>query len=389
MATNEDKDKLFQKAIENINKSLMGGKNKSESEDNIISIFGDRPTNVETISTGSLVLDSISGGGFPKGRVIEVFGPAGSGKTSIALTALGNVQAEGKRAAFIDLENALDPSYATKLGVNMKELAFSQPETAEQALELVIRLADHQIVDMIVVDSVAALVPKAEIEGTMNEQTIGLVARLLGRALRKLVGIANKSGTTIVFINQTREKVGVMYGNPEVTTGGKALEFYCSQRIRVARAGTVTEGGEAIGAEVKLKVVKNKIAPPFKEGKTVLTHNRGINMAAELAEVGPDIGAIAKPTIRAWVDPSTPDSATGEKYDPKTNKGGYKFATSKADAVTALEKDSDLFGRIAERMFGILSGDDFYKIEKEESEESSDDTENVDTETGEIFDKED
>lgn len=381
MATNEDKDKLFQKAIENINQSLKGGKNKSASEDNIIGIFGDRPTNIETISTGSLVLDSISGGGFPKGRVIEVFGPSGSGKTSIALTALGNVQAEGKRAAFIDLEHALDPSYATKLGVNMKELAFSQPETAEQALELVIRLADSEIVDMIVIDSVAALVPRAEIEGTMDEQTIGLVARLLGRALRKLVGIANKSGTTIVFINQVREKVGVMYGNPETTTGGKALEFYCSQRIRVARAGVVSENGEVIGNEVRLKIVKNKIAPPFKEGKTVLTYNKGINMAAELAEVGPEIGAIAKPTTRAWVDPTIADPETGEKYDPETKKGGYKFATSKAEAVAALGEDPELFDRIAERLFAILAGDDFtYRVDNNKEEK-------VNTETGEILDK--
>lgn len=379
MATKSDKDKAFQKAIENINNSFSD-KHRT-GKDDVVSVFGDRNVNVPTVSSGSLVLDSILGGGFPKGRVIEIFGPAGSGKTSIALTAGGNVQREGGKLAFIDLENALDPSYSQKLGVKVEEMVFSQPQHAEQALELVIRLAESEMVDMIIIDSVSALVTKAEIEGTMEDQSIGTLARLMGRALRKLVNIASATDTTIIFINQVREKVGVLYGNPETTSGGKALEFFASQRIRVSRIGQVKENGEVVGTEIKFKVLKNKVAPPFKEKTTQLNFAEGINMATELVTVGPEYGAIHKPTRVSWVDPTI--------EDPETGKMGWKFAKSKDDAKAKLQEDPELFQRIAGRLADILNGkaeqDISFGGEDSAEGEDEDDLGNVDKETGEIF----
>lgn len=342
--TNIDKLKAFDEALKMINKQI------TSDSGTLVAKLSDRPMDVETISTGSVVLDSILGGGLPKGRVIEVFGAESSGKTSMALTAAANIQKEGGTVAFIDLENALDPKYAAKLGVKTDEMAVSQPDYAEQALELVEQLAASGVVDLIIVDSVASLVPKAELEGDMEQQTMAVVARLMSRALKKLVNTANKNKTTVIFINQIREKVGFVLGDPTVTPGGKALKFYASQRIRVSRTGQVKDGKDIIGNTVKMKIVKNKIAPPFGEGETVLTFNKGINRAAEMIEVGPLYGVIHKPNNRSYVDPFT----------------GEVFATSKADAVKALEQDSELFKKLSDALNTAIS-EDLYKEKDEES----------------------
>lgn len=385
---NISRQEAFMKAIADMDKNM---KKQYSDEESVVRIFGDSPTKVETISTGSLVLDSILGGGFPKGRIIEIFGPEASGKTSVALTAAGNVQQAGGTVAFIDLENALDPRYAKKLGVNVKDMALSQPSSAEEALDLILMMAESGAVDLIVVDSIAAMVPKAELEGTMQDQTMAALARLLSRATSKLVKPAAKNGCTVIFINQLREKVGFVMGNPEITPGGKAMKFYASQRIRVARVGSIKEGSVDIGNEVKLKVIKNKVAPPFREGKTILTFGRGINVAAELAEVGPEIGAIEKPTKVSWVDATIADPETGKMYDPETKTGGYKFAKSKADAIRAMETDPELFDRISTKMYEILSQDDF-DIEVEDNDLPGDDLTDEDAidydpETGEVIEK--
>lgn len=338
---NAEKLKIFEQAI----KSLNNRKGLLESDTGtLIAKLSDRPMNVETISTGSLVLDSILGGGIPVGRIIEIYGPEASGKTSIALTAVGNVQAEGGTAAFIDLENALDPRYAKKLGVDIDNLAVAQPDSAEQALELVEQLAASSAVDIIVVDSVAALVPKLELEGDMDQGSIGLIARLMSRSLKKLVSTANRTKTTIIFINQVRDAIGVYspMGTPQTTTGGKALKFFASQRIDIRRRQQVKgDDKEIIGNEVAFKIVKNKVAPPFGTGLTVLTFNKGINKAAEMVEVGPTYGVILKPNNRTYVEAST----------------GEVIAKSKADAVARVEEDEELYARLAAHLSEILATD--------------------------------
>lgn len=300
----------FDETIRRMNKEF-----KSELGD-VIGKLSDRPMNVEKISSGSITLDSISGGGLPKGRIIEIYGPEASGKTSIALTAVADVQRKGGTAVLIDLENAFDPRYARKLGVNIEDLAVSQPDNAEQALELVYRLSQSGVVDIIVVDSVAAMSPKAEIEADMEKQSIGLLARLMSKALRKLVKTVNSSNTCLIFINQTRESMS-MYGPSESTPGGKALKFYASMRIRVAKESKPVEGEDKkpIGVRTKLKIVKNKVAPPFGEGATVLTFNKGINTAAELIEEAPKYGVIQKPSTVTYVE-----AATGEKIGEGAGK---------------------------------------------------------------------
>src|SRR5699024_9752067 len=229
--------------------------------------LGEQPLQkIDTIPSGSLALDVALGiGGYPRGRVIEIYGPESSGKTTVALHAIAEAQRKGGQAAFIDAEHALDPIYARALGVNIEELLLSQPDTGEQALEIAEALVRSGAVDIVVVDSVAALVPKAEIEGEMGDSHVGLQARLMSQALRKLSGVINKSKTTAIFINQIREKVGVMFGNPETTPGGRALKFYSSVRLEVRRAETLKQGNEMVGNKARLKVVKNKVAPPFKQ----------------------------------------------------------------------------------------------------------------------------
>ncbi|GEN35252.1 protein RecA [Aneurinibacillus danicus] len=250
---------------------------------------------VSTVSSGSIALDIALGiGGYPRGRIIEIYGPESSGKTTVALHAIAEVQKTGGTAAFIDAEHALDPVYARKLGVNIDELLLSQPDTGEQALEIAEALVRSGAIDIIVVDSVAALVPKAEIEGEMGDSHVGLQARLMSQALRKLAGAINKSKTIAIFINQLREKVGVMFGNPETTPGGRALKFYSSVRLDVRRVETLKQGNDMVGNRTKIKVVKNKVAPPFKTSEVDIMYGEGISREGSLLDIGTELDIVNK-----------------------------------------------------------------------------------------------
>jgi recombination protein RecA len=288
MKKNEVKeDKALEEVMAEIEKQFgKGAIMRLGSEDHI---------EIETVSTGTLGLDIALGvGGFPKGRIIEVFGPESSGKTTIALQAVAEVQKLGGRAAFIDAEHALDPVYAKALGVNINELLLSQPDTGEQALEICEALVRSNAVQIVVIDSVAALVPQAEIEGEMGDSHVGLQARLMSQALRKLAGIINKTNTIAIFINQLREKVGVMFGNPETTTGGRALKFYSSVRLDVRRGEQIKQGDQVIGNRTTIKVVKNKMAPPFKSCSVDMMYGEGVSYEGELVDLASDIDIINK-----------------------------------------------------------------------------------------------
>ena len=286
--------------------------------------MGDREnTDIPSVSTGSLGLDIALGiGGLPKGRVIEIFGPESSGKTTLTLQAIAECQKEGGTAAFIDAEHALDPSYAEKLGVNVDELLLSQPDTGEQALEITDMLVKSNSVDLIVVDLVAALTPRAEIEGEMGDHHVGLQARLMSQALRKITGNIQRSNAMVIFINQIRMKIGVMFGNPETTTGGNALKFYSSVRLDIRRIGSVKEGDEVIGNETRVKVVKNKVSPPFKQAEFQIMYGQGINVEGEILEYGQKLGLVEK--AGAWY------SHNGEKIGQgKVNASNFLKENSK------------------------------------------------------------
>ncbi|MBI3627314.1 MAG: recombinase RecA [Candidatus Sungbacteria bacterium] len=279
------------KALEYTVKEIQG----KYGEGSIMKLGEARKVDVDVIPTGSLALDWALGvGGIPRGRIIEVYGPESSGKTTLALHIVAEVQKKGGIAAFVDAEHALDPEYAKRIGVKINDLFISQPDTGEQALEIVESLVKSGAVDLIVIDSVAALTPRAEIEGEMGQQHMGLQARLMSHALRKLTGIVSKGNTTIVFINQIRMQIGIMFGNPETTPGGKALKFYSSVRIEVRRAAQIKKGDEVIGNRVKAKIVKNKVAPPFRTAEFDIFYNQGIAAESEIISLGIKYGLVKK-----------------------------------------------------------------------------------------------
>lgn len=302
---------------------------KSTFGDGAIMKFGEvKNAEVEAVSTGSVSLDLALGvGGVPRGRIIEIFGPEASGKTTLAQHVISEVQRQGGIAAFIDAEHALDPEYATKIGVNIKDMLISQPDTGEQALEILETLVRSNAIDVVVVDSVAALVPKKEIEGDMGDSHMGLQARLMSQALRKLTGIVSKTKTVVIFINQIRMKIGVFFGNPETTTGGTALKFYCSVRLEVRRSAQIKQGERIIGNRVKCKVVKNKVAAPFKTCEFDIMYNEGISLAGDLLDTGVAFGVVTK---------------AGNSY----SYGETKLGVGREVAKAALKQDKKLMKEI-------------------------------------------
>lgn len=284
----ENKEKALEQALEQIQKQYGKGAIMKLGEEGLTG-------SVDVISTGSISLDLATGvGGYPRGRIIEIYGPESSGKTTLTLHAIAEAQKAGGKAAFIDAEHALDPVYAKNLGVDVDELLVSQPDTGEQALEICEMLARSGAIDLIVIDSVAALVPKAEIQGEMGDSHVGLHARLMSQALRKIAGTVNKTNTCVIFINQLREKIGVMFGNPETTTGGRALKFYASMRLDVRKIETLKRGDEMLGNRTRVKIVKNKVAPPFKKSEFDIMYGTGISLAGDVLDTAVEAKIVDK-----------------------------------------------------------------------------------------------
>jgi recombination protein RecA len=321
MSVTENKDKALSAALSQIERQFGKG--------SIMKLGENRSMDVETISTGSLGLDiALGAGGLPMGRIIEVYGPESSGKTTLTLEVIAEAQRNGKICAFVDAEHALDPIYAEKLGVDINELLVSQPDTGEQALEICDMLTRSGAVDVIVVDSVAALTPKAEIEGDIGDSHMGLAARMMSQAMRKMTGNLKQSNTMLIFINQIRMKIGVMFGNPETTTGGNALKFYSSVRLDIRRIGAVKNGDEIVGNETRVKVVKNKVAPPFKQVEFQILYGKGINSLGELIDLGVKNGFVEK--SGAWY------SCNGERIGQ-----GKANATKYLEEHPEMAKDLD------------------------------------------------
>lgn len=346
-AVETEEYKEFKRAMAALNKKMT----KDTNGEIALAPLGEmEAVDVETVSTGSVVLDNLAGGGFPVGRIVELFGPESSGKTSIALNAISYVQKKGGNALFIDAEQALDPKYAKVLGVDIDKLGLTQLIIAEQVMFTIQEMIKSGTVDLIVVDSVASLVPADEYENP-EKITMALLARILSKHLRIIAKLANDHRCTVILLNQIREKVGVMYGNPEDTPGGRALKFYASQRIKISRVGQYKEGSEILGTEVQFRIVKNKIAPPFQVGKTILTFAKGINRPAEIIEVGADVGAIEKVGNTQWLP--TPDA---EKFAATytVENGRVKIGTSKKACIEALLADEELFEAAAARMEAVI-----------------------------------
>lgn len=317
-----DKDKALELALAQIDKQYGKG--------SVMRLGDDGRAPIAVIPTGSIALDVALGiGGLPRGRVVEVYGPESSGKTTVALHAVANAQKAGGIAAFIDAEHALDPEYAKKLGVDTDALLVSQPDTGEQALEIADMLIRSGALDILVIDSVAALVPRAEIEGEMGDSHVGLQARLMSQALRKMTGAMNNSGTTAIFINQLREKIGVMFGSPETTTGGKALKFYASIRLDVRRIETLKDGGEAVGNRTRVKVVKNKMAPPFKQAEFDILYGHGVSREGSLIDMGVDQAIVRK--SGAWYTYEGDQLGQGKE-------NARKFLRENPDIANEIEK---------------------------------------------------
>ena len=328
-ATPESKEKALalSRAVQQIEKSFGKGSIMKLDEQAYINIPG--------ISTGALSLDLALGGkGIPRGRIVEIFGPESSGKTTLALTVAANAQKDGGVAAFIDAEHALDPSWARRIGVNIDDLLVSQPDTGEQALEICELLVRSNAVDVIVVDSVAALIPRAEIEGEMGEAQVGLQARLMSQAMRKLTGVIARSNCTVIFINQIREKIGVMFGSPETTTGGRALKFYASVRIDIRRTSTLKDGETAVGNHVRCRVVKNKVAPPFREAEFDIMFDEGISAAGDLLDLAVDANVVEK--SGAWY-----------------TYGDVRLGQGRENAKKFLKDNEDLFKEIRQRTLAV------------------------------------
>ena len=323
------KDQLLEEALKTIEKEYGKGS---------IMRLGDRAdVSIDAISSGSLTLDAALGiGGFPKGRIIEVYGPESSGKTTLALHAIAECQKAGGRCAFIDAENAIDPVYAKRLGVDIDELILSQPDSGEQALDICEVLIKSGAVDLVVIDSVAALVPQAELDGEMGDSSVGLQARLMSKAMRKLAGVMNHSETTAIFINQLREKVGVVYGSPETTPGGRALKFYASVRLEVRRAETLKDGQEAYGNTVKIKVVKNKVAPPFRTAVVTMIYGEGISHVDEIINLAVEHDLLDK--AGAW-------------FSYKGEKVGQGAASARNWLKSHPEIDAELTKQLREILF--------------------------------------
>ena len=335
--TDNNRENALNAALSQIEKQFGKG--------SIMKLGENRTMDVETISTGSLGLDiALGAGGLPMGRIVEIYGPESSGKTTLTLEVIASAQREGKTCAFVDAEHALDPIYAAKLGVNINELLVSQPDTGEQALEICDMLTRSGAVDVIVVDSVAALTPRAEIEGDIGDSHMGLAARMMSQSMRKITGNLKRSNTMLIFINQIRMKIGVMFGNPETTTGGNALKFYASVRLDIRRIGAIKDGDEIVGNETRVKVVKNKIAPPFKQAEFQIMYGQGISKEAELVDLGVKHNLIDK--AGAWY-----------------SCNGDRIGQGKANVVKYLKENKELAAEIEGKLRAELL---MAKAEKEE-----------------------
>lgn len=332
MAVKGDKDTKKEQALQDAIKQIE----KQFGKGSVMKLGDRAAVDVDVIPTGSLTLDMALGiGGYPKGRIIEIYGPESSGKTTLTLHAIAEVQKQGGTAAFIDAEHAIDPVYARNLGVNIDELILSQPDSGEQGLEIAETLVRSGAIDLVVVDSVAALVPQVELDGEMSDQQMGLQARLMSKALRKLSGVMNKTDCTIIFINQLREKIGVMFGNPETTTGGRALKFYSSVRIEIRKSEAIKNGSEIVGNKVNIKVVKNKVAPPFKATQVDIIYGKGISRDGEVLDLAVEKDIIDK---------------SGAWYAYK----GEKIGQGRENAKRYLSEHAEMMNEVTEAIKNIL-----------------------------------